>query len=248
MFTAYLNYDYQSAAAHQAAAPEAEDAAVIDAQAKQSAHANPPAAGAAAPLKSPVAAKTFPAADVFITPLLTPDTIAGGAGQYLANITNLINAAQESIYIQLQYIEASKGDGSDYERLLGTIAGAIARGLDVRLIESLEYGPKWAEKMKAAGVDLTANIRLQSSVHNKGFVIDHKTVVVSSQNFSPEGVQENRDAGLILESPGVAGYFEKIFLADWNHNPKPASAVTAVGAGTARGKKKAPPPAARKTA
>jgi len=72
--------------------------------------------------------------------------------------------------------------------------------------------------MKSAGVDLTANIRLQSNpgVHNKGFVIDSSIVVVSSQNFSPAGVQNNRDAGVIIESAVVAQYFEPIFLSDWN--------------------------------
>ncbi len=72
--------------------------------------------------------------------------------------------------------------------------------------------------MKASGVALTANIRLQPfpSVHNKGFVIDSSIVVVSSQNFSPAGVQTNRDAGVIIESPVIAQYFEPIFLSDWN--------------------------------
>src|SRR5262249_8299951 len=50
---------------------------------------------------------------------------------------------------------------------------------------------------------------------NKGFVIDSRTVVVSSQNFSPAGIYENRDAGVILESPEIAQYFGPIFDADW---------------------------------
>jgi phosphatidylserine/phosphatidylglycerophosphate/cardiolipin synthase-like enzyme len=52
-------------------------------------------------------------------------------------------------------------------------------------------------------------------VHNKGFIIDGETVVVSSQNFSPAGICENRDAGLILESEQIAQYFGPIFNADW---------------------------------
>jgi len=47
-------------------------------------------------------------------------------------------------------------------------------------------------------------------------VIDSSIVVVSSQNFSPSGVQTNRDAGVIIESPLIAQYFEPIFLSDWN--------------------------------
>jgi phosphatidylserine/phosphatidylglycerophosphate/cardiolipin synthase-like enzyme len=74
--------------------------------------------------------------------------------------------------------------------------------------------------MKASGVDLTANISLQSNVHNKGFVVDSQTVVVSSQNFSPAGIRLNRDAGLIIESEGIAKYFGPIFLSDWNQRGK----------------------------
>ena len=132
-------------------------------------------------------------------------------------MTKLISNAKKSLFIQLQYIEASKGTG-DYDALLQTIADRVKAGVDVRLIEDQQNGEKWAEKMKASGVDLTANIRLQPSpnVHNKGFVVDSNIAVVSSQNFSPAGVQTNRDAGLIIESPQIAQYFEPIFRSDWN--------------------------------
>jgi len=73
-------------------------------------------------------------------------------------------------------------------------------------------------------VDLTANIALQPNVHNKGFVIDSSVVVVSSQNFSPDGIQFNRDAGVIIESAPIAQYFESVFLADWSNKAKPFAA------------------------
>jgi phosphatidylserine/phosphatidylglycerophosphate/cardiolipin synthase-like enzyme len=55
----------------------------------------------------------------------------------------------------------------------------------------------------------------------EGFVIDSSAVVVSSQNFSPDGIQCNRDAGVIIESAPIAQYFENVFLADWNNKAKP---------------------------
>src|SRR6201999_3848708 len=86
--------------------------------------------------------------------------------------------------------------------------------------ESRQYGEKWAEKMKTVGVDLTPIIRTQPDVHNKGFVVDGKTVVVSSQNFSPAGIETNRDAGLIIESTEIAAYFSAIFEDDWKNRAK----------------------------
>jgi phosphatidylserine/phosphatidylglycerophosphate/cardiolipin synthase-like enzyme len=236
-FAAYLNQDFASASAHQAAATgaaaaatEATVAAIKDANAKLAAEANPPPpplkqATQALKVSAPagVAAKTFKDVAVKITPMLTPDTVAGNPhqGQYLSNITRLISSAQHKLYVQLQYIEASSGKGDPYDNLLKTIAARVAAGVDVRLIVSADYIEKYDEKMKAQGVDLTANLYGQPSVHNKGFVIDSTTVVVSSQNFSPSGVQNNRDAGVIIEHPGIAQYFEAIFLSDFKNKSKP---------------------------
>ncbi len=41
-------------------------------------------------------------------------------------------------------------------------------------------------------------------------------VLVSSQNWSGDGFLRNRDAGLIVEDAEIAGYYEAIFLDDWN--------------------------------
>jgi phosphatidylserine/phosphatidylglycerophosphate/cardiolipin synthase-like enzyme len=237
LFAAYLNQDFQSAQAYQVAENPALTEAVADAAAKLAAET--PSLPASAPAPKPaatVAAKTFANISVTITPLLTPDTLSPGTeGQYVSNMIKLIASAKKTLYVQLQYIESSAATGV-YPTLLQAIAARVAAGVDVRLIESLEYGEQWAEKMKDAGVDLTANISLQPNVHNKGFVIDSSVVVVSSQNFSPDGIQFNRDAGVIIESAPVAQYFENVFLADWNNKAKP---FVAKGAGAPKPKLKA---------
>jgi phosphatidylserine/phosphatidylglycerophosphate/cardiolipin synthase-like enzyme len=236
LFAAYLNQDFKSAQAYQIAESPALSEAVADAAAKLAAETTSlPAAAPAPKPAATVAAKTFANISVTVTPLLTPDTLPPGTeGQYVSNMIKLIAGAKKTLYVQLQYIEASLPTG-DYPTLLQAIAARVAAGVDVRLIESLEYGEPWAEKMKDAGVDLTANIALQPNVHNKGFVIDSSVVVVSSQNFSPDGIQFNRDAGVIIESPPVAQYFENVFLADWNNKAKP---FVAKGAGAAKAKAK----------
>jgi PLD-like domain len=233
LFEAYLNYDYKMAAANQNPNPEEIEKAVEDARAKKKEYENPPQSAPAPPVKNPVAKKVLTKVNSYITPLLTPDLLPNGKPQYLAAIMSLIASAEVSISIQLQYIEASKGQGGEYEALLQAVADKASAGVTVRLIESKQYGEKWAEKMKSVGVDLTANISLQPNVHNKGFVIDHKIVVVSSQNFSPQGVQENRDAGVILEDERFAQYFEAVFDEDWKI-AKPASMLPATkGSGKA---------------
>ena len=222
LFEAYLNQDFTSAQAYQISGSPALTEAVFDAAAKLAAETTTTSPSAPAPKPTDtVAAKRFANISVKITPLLTPDTLPPGMdGQYVTNMIQLIAGAKKKLYVQLQYIESSAATGV-YPTLLQTIAARVAAGVDVRLIESLEFGEQWAEKMKDAGVDLTANISLQSNVHNKGFVIDSSVVVVSSQNFSPDGIQFNRDAGVIIESAPIAQYFESVFLADWMHKAKP---------------------------
>jgi phosphatidylserine/phosphatidylglycerophosphate/cardiolipin synthase-like enzyme len=224
LFAAFLNQDFASAAQNQLGQPTTTAAAVSDANAKLAADTNPPPPPAVKTTTAGnVPAKVFNNISVKITPLLTPDKLQSDPtqGQYLNHILQLIASAQHSLFIQLQYIEASNGTGDDFDTLLRAIAARVAAGVDVRLIESLQFGEKWAEKMKATGVDLTANISLQSNVHNKGFVVDGQAVVVSSQNFSPAGIRLNRDAGVIIESPEIANYFGPIFLSDWNDRATP---------------------------
>jgi phosphatidylserine/phosphatidylglycerophosphate/cardiolipin synthase-like enzyme len=246
MFEAFLTQDFKSAAQHQVASPQGVRDAVSHAFMKLATEKNPlppvtsselaASAGKAKPL-------TKKLDQVKITPLLTPDNDNGNKskGEYLTNITDLISKAEKTIYIQLQYIESST-EGTDYDALLKAIGDQASKGVDVRLIENGEYGEKWAEKMKSTGVDLTANIWMQPSVHNKGFVIDSKIVVVSSQNFSPAGVRQNRDAGVIIEDEGIAKYFEDIFLSDLKSKAKKfAPKATADGStSTARRRKPSP--------
>jgi hypothetical protein len=228
LFGAYLDQDFASAKAHQTAPAPALAEAIADASAKLAAETDP-VVPRALPAATPAAfaAQVFKNVAVRITPLLTPDVLPSDPtqGQYLTTMVKLIGTARRSLYIQLQYIESAAA-ADDYNQLLQAIAGRIAAGVDVRLIESLEYGEKWAGKMKSTGIDLTGHISLQPNVHNKGFVIDGAVVVVSSQNFSPEGVRLNRDAGVIMESAPIARYFEKVFLSDWSGRARPFTKKT----------------------
>jgi len=64
------------------------------------------------------------------------------------------------------------------------------------------------------------NVRLLSVAHfvhchNKLIVVDDERVLVGSQNWSTTAVTSNREASLLIEHQGIAGYFAAIFDADW---------------------------------
>lgn len=151
---------------------------------------------------------------VRITPLLTPDP-----GVYQTAILNLINSVKTSLYIQLQYIHPSSDPANaKFTELIDAVAAKISAGVDVRIILSEFQTMKGGlDALQAAGISLK-NVKIQNNVHNKGFVFDHKVVVVSSMNWSGEGVLSNRDAGVIIENATAAQYYENVFLDDWTNH------------------------------
>jgi phosphatidylserine/phosphatidylglycerophosphate/cardiolipin synthase-like enzyme len=103
------------------------------------------------------------------------------------------------------------------------------------------------EALKNAHFDMN-NVKLLGNCHNKGIVVDSQIAVVSSQNWSGDGVQFNRDAGLIMHHPPIAKYFEKIFLYDWNKRAHPKALaerampqIAPSAAGGTRGRRGAAP-------
>ncbi len=153
---------------------------------------------------------------VRIQPLLTPDN-------YGEHIIPLIKSAKKTLLVQNQYINYGPNGGVLGE-LVDALVDRIQRGVDVRIILRDGDTRKMLEALKNKGFD-TDKIKLQRGCHNKGIVVDSKVAVVSSQNWSGDGVQFNRDAGLIMYHPTIARYFEKIFLYDWNNRARQKAAA-----------------------
>lgn len=211
VFEAYLKHDLEVALPLQASAAGAKAASL------------PPAASAPHP-EAPIVGTTAPvryfqpfqitSEKITVQPLLTPDA---GAGNYVANILNLINSATTKLYIQTQYIHPPvPGTDTAFQTLIDAVVGQMKKGRDVRIILSeYEATGQWLEKLQEAGLEM-AMIRIQNGVHNKGFLVDSKIVALGSQNWSGDGVLRNRDASLIIYHQGAAQYFEGIFIHDWD--------------------------------
>jgi PLD-like domain len=147
---------------------------------------------------------------VKVQPLLTPDN-------YIENVLPLIRSAKKSVWFQNQYINF-RGDGEDFpdfKLLVDALKAQIDAGRDVRII--------CRDMMKQESVDVLTAIgfprevmRFQPACHNKTIIIDSKTVMFGSQNWSNEGVKPNRDASLIFFDPEIAQYLAGVFEYDWN--------------------------------
>jgi cardiolipin synthase len=160
--------------------------------------------------------------DAIVIPVLAPDT------SHL--IEELIAGAEESIDIEQAYI-TNQSDGS-LNPFLQVAVDAAKRGVQVRVLldssyfnieeendndEMIRVLNLLAESQKlpleARCADLGEN-NLEK-IHNKGVIVDRRSVLVSSINWNTNSPQFNREAGIIIFHPEVAGYFAAVFEDDW---------------------------------
>lgn len=169
----------------------------------------------AAPVE-PTAPRALPSQTrpVTVQPVLTPDN-------YLPRITALLKSAKRSVYLQFAYITWSDG-GQDgrFRELLKLLASLTYKpGLDVRIIVGDADAADKVRLLAQNGFNDKV-FRVQRSIHNKGIIIDGETVLISSTNWSSDGVLRNRDAGLIIHDPEVAAYYQTVFLDDWDNRAR----------------------------
>jgi hypothetical protein len=149
-----------------------------------------------------------------IQPLLTPDPRC-----YVDHVLDMIRSTENSLYIQLQYIHPSDNVMDEkFTELINAVIELQRAGRDVRIIVSQWQAMNgWLDRLQQTGVDMQ-NVRIQHGVHNKGFVVDSKTVMLGSQNWSGDGTLRNRDASIIIYAqPAIAEYYKQIFLHDWEN-------------------------------
>ena len=144
-----------------------------------------------------------------VTPIFSPDTSLQG-------ILYCINAAQVSLDIQIPYFTNWNQTGS-VEQILDAIIAARNRGVTVRVIIEEKY-----DYMEVAQLFHEHNIQLVvqdptwfAELHNKGIIVDGRIVLVSSINYSDNSIEDNREAGVIIENEDIAQWYLEVFDFDW---------------------------------
>jgi len=162
-----------------------------------------------------------------VRPVISPDTSN--------QITELINSAERSIEIEQAYI--TNETPYSLNPYLSAAINASRRGVHVRvLLDSYWYnieeekdndemvalinriGASEHLPLEARCADLPAN--QVDKIHNKGVIVDEQLVLVSSINWNSNSPNFNREAGVIIDHPGVAHYFLDVFEDDWNPSVK----------------------------
>lgn len=160
-----------------------------------------------------------------VTPVIAPDNALSNE-----TVLGLIRGANESVYIEQSYIYRYwNGDENPY---LEETIDAARRGCEVKILmnnawynrepddpndndDTLRYVNSVAEQ---EDLDLEAKLVTDEKfdkLHTKGIIVDGCKVCISSINWNKHSPTYNREVGVIIQNPEVAGYYEDVFMHDW---------------------------------
>jgi len=154
-------------------------------------------------------------------PVFSPDT------SYKA-ICNLIDSADDCIYIEQLYVY--KDWKNNLSPFIKKLINKSTQGIDIRII--LNYNPSYEATIEKCnqtkcfleeyGIKVKfiyTNWSYFTNVHNKGMIVDNKSVLISSINWNENSVTRNREAGIIIENEFISSFYADVFLYDWQLNP-----------------------------
>jgi cardiolipin synthase len=158
-----------------------------------------------------------------VTPVLSPDTSL--------LIIDLIESARSSIDIEQAYI--TNWSENDLNPYLKAAINASRRGVSVRvLLDSYWYNVNedldndematfinrlaGEEQLPISARCANLNGNNPEKIHNKGMIVDKNSVLISSINWNENSPNFNREAGIIVDHPGLGAYYTAVFEDDWN--------------------------------
>lgn len=169
-----------------------------------------------------------------VQPVVGPDHALLERG----GVLGLLRRASRTLAVQCQYIPPHWGmpdHGSPEETpnlYLAAVLAAARRGVQVRVLAGNRQPEPWSPQDSLHTVDylntlarrerLDLAARLENpavtglTIHNKGVLVDGRWSLIASINWSENAPGHNRELGLIVDSPAVAGYFGAVFSWDWD--------------------------------
>ena len=125
----------------------------------------------------------------------------------------LIKNAKRYIYIPAFVITE--------KRITEELIKAKKRGVDVKIIaDALNTVTKHSKHkyLRDAGIPLKAE-NYAGKMHSKTMIIDDEYLIIGSMNFSYSGENKNDENMLVIKDGGIAEFYKKFFLYQWNRIP-----------------------------
>ncbi len=128
-----------------------------------------------------------------------------------SEIINLIKNAEDSIEIEM-YVFTSRD-------VVDALVDAKARGVNIRIIierSTISGSNKQIfDELAAKGFNVRYASKTYKLTHSKFMIIDNKSVLVGSHNFSNSALFKNREASVIIADHNTVSEFLSIFELDW---------------------------------
>src|SRR5215207_9847775 len=133
-----------------------------------------------------------------------------------------INAAQTSIHIAAFEF--------DLTPVADALIAAKQRGVDVRWVTDDEHGLEsdgepghgQFEMLQNAGIEVRSDTR-SALMHNKFWIFDNQIVWTGSTNITENGIFEQDNNTIVIQSPELAAIYEREFQEMWNGQFGPKS-------------------------
>jgi phosphatidylserine/phosphatidylglycerophosphate/cardiolipin synthase-like enzyme len=186
---------------------------------------------------APAIAGSFPvrvgegADAVLVTPVFSPEPmLPPGAAWDLPKLVEWIDAAKESVRVQLLTYRAKSRDGGEFAELEGALRRAAARGVKVQLlcadwckrkgtIEGLQaLEPLDHLEVRLATIPPWSGgfIPFARVCHAKYCVIDGTRAWIGTSNWERDYFSASRNLGLLIEGASVGGELERFFASLWD--------------------------------
>ncbi|MBO4763336.1 MAG: PKD domain-containing protein, partial [Candidatus Methanomethylophilaceae archaeon] len=141
-----------------------------------------------------------------VSPMLSPDNSRATEDYWMSKSTS-------RLYVQQQNIGYSYQDWTEKTSPLFTMNSRASSGVDARLIINDNNTSSLISKMNSGSLIKAADMS-SPYVHNKGLVCDD-VAIVSSVNWTSNSFNNNREAGVVIQSKSVADYFAGVFEKDF---------------------------------
>ena len=154
---------------------------------------------------------SFPSYSAKVCPMLSPDNSWDTE-------THWIGEAKDRVYVQQQNVGDSYLDFTEPSSPLYALNAAATSGADARIM--VTSGSSYAASAKILVDRLNSGSAVKAAamdvpyLHNKGLVCDD-VAIVSSVNWTSNSFNNNREAGVVVFSSDVAGYFAGAFERDF---------------------------------
>lgn len=100
--------------------------------------------------------------------------------------------------------ESSRLDNDDVYELVNNLARRTGLDIEARLLDTTS--DDWLDDPEDHGVE---------KIHNKGMIIDGRVTLFASINGVENSFKGNREVGVLVDSPEVARFYERLFRYDW---------------------------------